>query len=252
MPSKTVLLVVLLAASNLAFGQDPTQAAAVAYTEQPVDVIFTKYLQFLGGEERLHALKSRIDSGTYNYGGLEFPYTAYAKAPDLYRYIVTYNGKYFAQAFDGKQGWKIDAFKNQKQKNVLYGEDAKAMANEADVNLEPIFIDYKKKGCTAILEGADTVDGKPCLRVKLEQPNKTSAEYLFDRQTGALVEKIAASKNVELNGATLQTFYSNYTDVDGLKFPFKSVSRINDQTILTITVKGVVLNPSVDTRSFAP
>ncbi|HEY4336650.1 MAG TPA: hypothetical protein VGM89_12150 [Puia sp.] len=239
MPSKTVLFVLLL-------------FTTLASSAQPVDAIFSKYIQFLGGEQRLHSLKSRIDSGTYNYGGLEFPYSAYAKAPNLYRYIVTYNGKYFAQAFDGKEGWKIDAFKNQKQKNLLYGEDAKAMANEADVNLEPAFIDYKKKGYTATLEGTDTVDGKTCYRIKLQQPDKTSAEYLFDQQTGALLEKIAIAKNVELNGATLETFYSDYTDVDGLKFPFKSVSKIKDQTILTILVKGVVLNPSIADGSFAP
>ena len=239
MSGKTTLFSFLLLATLTSAAQSP-------------DAVFSRYIQFLGGEQRLRSVHTRIDSGAYNYGGLEFPFVSYAKSPDLYKYIVTFNGKYFAQAFDGKQGWKIDAFKNEKQKNLLYGEDAKAMANESDVNLEPPFLNYKQKGFTATPEGTDTVDGKAVYRIQLIAPNKDTARYFFDQQTGALLKKIAVSKNIELNGATLQTFYTSYTDVQGLKFPFKTTHKIKDQAVLIITLKGIALNPPVADDIFAP
>jgi len=221
-------------------------------TAQSVDTVFAQYLDFLGGKQRLRAIHTRIDSGVYNYGGLEFPFVSYAKGPDQYKYIVTFNGKYFAQAFDGRQGWKIDAFKNEKQKTLLYGDDATAMANEADVHIAPPFLDYKQKGYTATLEGLDTVGGVYCNKIRFTSPNKDTARYFFDRQTGALLKKIAVSRNTELGGATLETTYSNYTRVEGINIPFKTVNKIKDQTVLTITVRTITLNPPVDDEIFKP
>ena len=221
-------------------------------TAQSVDSIFAKYIDFLGGKQRLQSVQTRIDSGAYNYGGLEFPFVSYALAPDRYKYVVTFKGKYFAQAFDGKEGWKIDVFKNEKQKTLLKGDMAKAMANEADVKLESPFIDYKQKGCAASLEGTDTVGGRLCHCIKLQFPNNSTALYCFDQQTGALLEKIALSKNAELNNAILQTFYTDYTNVNGLNIPFKTTNKIKDQTVLVITLKGVALNPPISAAIFKP
>src|SRR5688572_19822416 len=120
---------------------------------QTVDEVISNYIEFIGGEKQWKTIRTMVTSGIYNYGGIEFPFTAYSKAPNLYKFVVPFNGKYYAQAFDGKQGWKIDAFKNETKKTQLTGKPALAMANEADVELESPFIDYQKKGHQAILEG---------------------------------------------------------------------------------------------------
>jgi hypothetical protein len=239
MPSKISLFTFLL-------------LATLAGNAQSVNTIFSRYLQFLGGEQRLKTIHSRIDSGTYNYGGIEFPFVSYAQAPDHYKYIVTFKGKYFAQAFDGKDGWKIDVFKNEKTKTILHGKAATAMANEADVHLESPFLHYKQKGSTATLTTPDTVDNKPCYRIQFITSGADTALYSFDPQTGALLKKVATAKNTELNDATLETFYTNYTEQAGLKFPLKITSKIKDQTVLTITIKNVILNPTIDDNLFKP
>src|SRR4051794_17665119 len=84
---------------------------SMAAKAQNVDEIFSKYIEFTGGESGWKKVKTIVSSGTYNYGGIVFPFKAYSKAPNLYKYVVPYKGKYFAQAFNGSTGWKIDAFK---------------------------------------------------------------------------------------------------------------------------------------------
>ena len=98
-------------------------------------------------------MKTIIDSGTYDYGGIVFPFISYSKAPDLYKYVVSSNGKSFVQAFDGNEGWKIDGFKNETKKTILTGKAATAMANEADVELESPLINYKRKEAMQLLKG---------------------------------------------------------------------------------------------------
>jgi hypothetical protein len=166
-----------------------------------VDDVITKYIDFTGGASNWKKVHTIATSGTYNYNGIEFPFTAYSKAPNLYKFIVPFEGKYFAQAFDGKSGWKIDAFKGETNKTMLTGKDALAMMNEADVELESKFINYQQKGHQAILQGIDTVEGAPCFKVKFTLKNGGIETYYFKRSNFELVKKQAPSKNAELGGS---------------------------------------------------
>ena len=134
---------------------------------QTADEVVKKYVEFIGGKKQWESVKTITISGEYNYGGVEFPFNTYAKAPNLYKFEVTYNGKYYAQAFDGKQGWKIDAFKNETTPTILTGKPAISMANEADVELEEALINHQDKGHQAILEGKDMIQEKECFKINL-------------------------------------------------------------------------------------
>ena len=219
---------------------------------QTVDEIIAKYVALTGGEQKWKTIRSIVSSGIYNYGGIEFPFKSYSKAPNLYKYIVPYKGKYYAQGFDGKEGWKIDAFKNETKKTILTGMPAIAMANEADVELESPFISYEKKGHEAILEGTDTVQGTLCFKVKFARKTGETETYFFNTNNFELVKKTALSKNEEMKNVMLDTYYSDYRVINGLSFAFKSVSKSGDQTILTITTEKIELNVAIPDAEFRP
>lgn len=219
---------------------------------QTADEIVKKYIEFKGGSKQLKKMKTLITSGEYDYGGIVFPFTAYAKAPNLYKFIVPFNGKYYAQAYDGNKGWKIDAFKNESTPTLLNGKPAVAMANEADVELEDVFINYHTKGHRIILEGQDTILEKLTFKLKLIRKDSTVEVCYFETTTYALVMKSGVSKNVELEGAILQTFYSDYRDIEGIKIPFKTICKSNGQMVLTITVSKASLNGLIDDKEFQP
>ena len=219
---------------------------------QTADHIIKKYVKFIGGEKRWKKIKTITTSGDYNYGGIIFPFSTYAKAPNLYKFVVPYNGKYYAQAFDGVKGWKIDAFKNETTPTPLTGKAALAMANEADVELESVLIDYQNKGHQASLEGKDTIQGNVCFNVKLIRKNGDIENYFFKDQTFELIMKKAESKNTELAGTPLNISYSDYHDVEGIKIPYQTVCESNGQMILTITVNKAMVNAPIDEKEFQP
>lgn len=240
--SQKKLLFSLLLISLLSFGLNA----------QDAEPVIKKYEAFIGGEKRWKKIKTLTTWGKYNYGGIEFPFSAYAKAPNRYKFIVPLEGKYYAQAFDGTKGWKIDGFKNETAPAMLNGKEALLMANESEVELEDVFINLKRKGHKVSLEGNDTIDGKKCNRIKLTRSNASIETYYFDDLTGALVMKISPSKNVELQGALLNTVYSDYRDVGGIKIPFKSISRSNDQVILEVMIDKAEVNVPMDDSIFQP
>jgi outer membrane lipoprotein-sorting protein len=219
---------------------------------QSADEIIAKYIAFAGGVQKWKKIKTITSSGTYNYGGMEFPFKAWSKAPDLYKYEVTSNGKSFNQAYDGREGWKIDGFKDETHKTMLTGKQATAMANESDVELESPFIDYQKKGHTVIPEGKDTVDKRICYKIRLTRKNGDTETYYFDSGNYELVKKQAISKNTELDNSILDILYSDYRTIEGIAIPQKTSCISNGQTILVITVKDIKLNLPIADSIFKP
>jgi hypothetical protein len=216
------------------------------------DKIIHQYIDFTGGVKNWKQVKTIISKGDYDYGGIVFPFTTYSKAPDRYKFVVPSNGKFYAQGYDGKRGWKIDAFKNETKPTLLEGKPAMDMANEADIELESPFINYKAKGHSVKLEGTDTLENKLYYKLSLHKKSGQTETYYFDAVTHALYLKTSIAKNPELEGALIHTYFSEYKKVQGLNLPFKLVHKAGEQTILTITVKEVKLNTEIKEEEFRP
>ncbi len=227
-------------------------ASSVGVQAQTADQIIRKYVAFIGGKKNWKHVTSITTAGEYNYGGIPFPFRTYAKRQNRYKFVVPFKGKYYAQAFDGSKGWKIDAFKNETTPTLLTGKDALAMANEADVELEGPLIDFRRKGHRVKLEGKVMRDSVECFKVMLTRNNGETETLYFNERTFALTSKTAVARNVELQGALLETAYSDYQDVGGIKIPFRSESASDGQVILTITVEKAAINSSIDDKEFQP
>jgi hypothetical protein len=217
---------------------------------QTADEVISKYVAFIGGEKQWKGVSTIITSGDYTYGGVAFPFKAHSKAPNLYKFVVSLNGKYYAQAFDGKAGWKIDVFNGETAPTILNGKPAIAMANEADVDIEDALIDYKNKGHQASMEGKDSVQGKRCFKIKFIRKNGGPEIYYFDEKTAELVMKKAPAKNPELGGAELNILYSDYRFINEIKIPFKTTIKTPDQTILTISITKAEINTAIEDTEF--
>lgn len=217
---------------------------------QTADEIVSRYISFTGGAKNWKTISTIVSHGEYNYGGMPFPFTTYARIPDSYKLVVPYNGKYYAQAYSSGKGWKIDAFKNETKPTPLEGAAARAMANEADVELENVFINYKRKGHAIALHGEDSVIDRKCYVVVLTRKSGETEKYYFDQQSYALVMKEARAKNPELGGSVLNIYYSDYRDVAGVKFAYKTVCEADAQQILTITVSDIEINEMIDNKTF--
>lgn len=217
---------------------------------QTADEIISSYIAFTGGEKQWQTIKTIKTSGTYNYGGKLFPFTTYSKAPDLYKVVVTLNDKYFTQAYDGKQGWKIDAFNNETTPTLLTGKPALAMMNEADIELENVFISCNEKGHKAILEGKDSVNSKLCYRVKFIRKDGETETYFFNSENSELVMKRALSKNTEMKDTMLDTYFSDYREAAGIKLPYYSISKLKEQAILAITINKIEINIDIPDKEF--
>jgi len=220
---------------------------------QTAEDVVNRYIVFIGGEQNWKAVKTLTITGLYNYGVMSFPFISYSKSPDLYKYIVSSNGKSFTQAYDGKQGFRIDGFKDENEKTILKDRQATAMLNEADVELESPFIHYREKGHTIQMEGIDSTDARVSYKIKLTHKDGDAETYFFDSKDFSLVKKKTISTNPELEKAPLDIEYSDYKIKAGIKTPHKiACTTTNGQPVLKITVEQVQVNLPMDNSLFKP
>jgi len=187
--------------------------------EQVID----KYIQAVGGAQKLAGLTSFITTGTQEgyvdvKGGGQFQIVA--KAPDKRTLQVRFKDAPDrgdqTRAFDGKVGWVTTP-------RALLGE-YEVTGTELDglkLDAELAFPGQIKQVLTNLRIGyQDTIDGKAVQVVQGTGPRGLLATLYFDTKTGLLVRMLRYGRS-PIGRVPSQTDYSDYRDVNGIKFPFK-------------------------------
>jgi hypothetical protein len=187
--------------------------------EQVID----KYIQALGGAQKLASLTSFITTGSQEgyvdvKGGGQFQIVA--KAPDKRTLQVRFKDAPDrgdqTRAYDGKIGWVTTP-------RALLGE-YEVTGTELDglrLDAELAFPGQIKQVLTNLRIGyQDTIDGKAVQVVQGTGPRGLLATLYFDAKTGLLVRMLRYGRS-PIGRVPSQTDYSDYRDVNGIKFPFK-------------------------------
>ena len=79
------------------------------------DEIIARYAQRIGGADRMRAIQSVRRSGKFfGGGGFEAEVTNENKRPNKVREEITFGGMTGATSFDGKNGWKIEPWRERR------------------------------------------------------------------------------------------------------------------------------------------
>jgi len=195
--------------------KDDTQPAATA--------ILDRYIQALGGAQKLAGLKSFIATGTQGgyvqvKGGGQFQ--IFAKAPDMRTVRVTFKDApdrgNQTRSFNGSMGWVTTP-------RALLGE-YEVTGTELDglhFDAELAFPGQLKQVLTNLSVGyPDVIDGHDVEVVQGRGPRNLLVTLYFDKQSGLLLREIRFGRT-PIGRVPSQVDYSDYRDVDGIKFPFQ-------------------------------
>ena len=210
-----------------------------------VDQILDKYIQAVGGAQRLATLTSFVAKGTYSgydTSDDKVPVEVYAKAPDQRTTIVhapvgggvTKDG---TTAFDGHAGW-INAANTLVPMLTLTGGNLDGARVDAALS----FPGGAKQALTDWRDGRD-------VEVVQGTGGKSTVKLYFDKQSGLLVRQVRYAQTIVGLNPT-QVDYSDYRDVAGLKLPFHWVVTWTDGQS-TFDMNQVQPNVAIDAAKFA-
>jgi hypothetical protein len=188
-------------------------SAGVPSAEQILD----KYIQALGGADKLAALKSYTAKGTSHLFGeaQDDPAEIYAKAPDQLATIVHQREGDLARTYDGKDAWVMLPLTVTGEYQLHDG-----MLEGGKLDAEMAFPGGIKQFFKTWRVGFQTtLDGKDVYVIQGSAPGLLATFY-FDRKTGLLTRLIREATTV-IGRVPTQWDYSDYRPVAGVMMPYK-------------------------------
>ncbi|HEX4537710.1 MAG TPA: hypothetical protein VH140_12225 [Candidatus Acidoferrum sp.] len=225
----------------------------MAASAQTADEIINKYIAARGGLAKIHAVQSERVTGTISFGpGAEGPFMVERKRPLKMHMEITVAGKTLIRSYDGKSaGWVYNPFGPNPSVAAMTNADMHGIVDEAD--FEGPFVDYKAKGNKIEYAGKEDVEEKPAYKVKLTNKNGDTSFFLFDASTN-LILKWEGTRKVGDKDVPWESFFRDFREVDGLKYPFliESDAPGSDQ-IQKIAAEKIEVNvPMSDARFGKP
>jgi outer membrane lipoprotein-sorting protein len=218
---------------------------------QTADEIVNKAVAARGGTEKIKAVQSERITGRVSFPqGLEGTFVLELKRPRKMHIEISIEGQKVIRVYDGKSaGWMVNPFAENKDVQAMSAEDLRSIADESD--FDGPLVDYKAKGHQVELVGKEDLDGKSIYRLKLTNKNGDVRFYLFDASS-FLVLKWEGVRKVEDKEFPWESFFSDFRDVQGLKYPFK-IEQGSPGTELkqNLITEKIEINAQIDDARFA-
>jgi outer membrane lipoprotein-sorting protein len=223
----------------------PVTAAA-----QTATAIVAKVFAARGGLVKIRAVKSQRVTGTIAFGSeASGPFVVELKRPLKMHMQLTVQNLTMIRVYDGKSaGWANNPFAGKMIPADMSDEELKNISEESD--FDGPLVDYQRKGHQIALVGKDKVDNKDAWRLKLTTKNGDVRYYLFDSGSFLLL-KWQGKRKAEGKEFPVESYFSDYREVDGLKFAFEIDSGSSASDVSQkITIEKIELNPQINDAEF--
>ncbi len=221
---------------------EPDDVVVQAQGAASAQSILDKYIQAIGGAQRLTGLTSFVGKGTsVGFGGFGGggDVEIVAKAPDKRSTIILFKQETGRgdqiRTYDGQTGW-VRTPLNVLGEFQLVGSDLDGARFDAQLSfpaqLKQVLTNLKTGPPTSITDlGAPSSQSSLQKDVTLGQthavevvqgtgPRGLLVTLYFDRQTGLLLRELRFG-NSPIGRVPTQIDYADYRDVNGMKFPFR-------------------------------
>jgi len=207
-----------LAAQYSAPVEDPNEIEILPVSGGPsADQVFDKYIQALGGGQRLANLTSYAARGTFigfETEQTKVPVEIFAKAPAQRATIVHTRIGDSVRIYDGRAGWIAGPDKPVPLMPLTGGNLVGARIDAIlsfPAQIKPAFTQWRV--------GATAIDDREVRVVQGINPRQPPVNFYFD-ESGLLV-RLVRFVDTPVGRVPTQTDYSDYREVSGVKIPFR-------------------------------
>lgn len=224
----------------------PLQAAE----PKNADEVIAKYLQAIGGREKIAAVKTMRIKGKVVIGGgaMEMPLLMELKRPGKVRNENTFQGNTMIQGFDGKTGWYIMPMMGDSNPREMPAAQLTQVKDQGD--FEGPLVDYQKKGSQIELVGKEQIEGTDTYKLKVTTKEGIVQFYFLDAK---LFLPIKVRTTVKQQGVETQhdLDLGDYRKVGGIMLAHSMGMRGGQQGSSVITYEKIEINIDIPDERFA-
>jgi len=242
-------LIVVIIIQQKTFSQDSTDTNTpemnVTMKQVPEGLtangVIDIYLEAMGGKEKFSKVEDRTTIMRGEIMGQNLSIVIKQKAPNKLKQNIRSGEMKQTILYDGTKGVMIVGDEITEFDNKKLGK----LKLEAAMNF---LLDPEAYEVSLELTGIETVDSTECYKIELTTEGGTKWVQFYAIDAGLKIKEV---KEVETTQGSFQqeTFYGDYKEVDGLKFPFKIKQSFGMQTI-EMNVSSVKLNTGLKDSIF--
>ena len=216
-----------------------------AQTSTPTaDEIVNKYVEAIGGKDKLEQIKTKYIESTTQVMGNEGPSTVTIVDGVGSKTVSEVNGQSFIQVFTTKGGWQVNPYAGAATPTPLPDEVYKQGKSSIDIT-GPLY-NYATKGNKVELLGKEGNDYK----LKVTTKDSVEATIFIDGTTNYM-SKILTTGTAMGQTMEITTTFSNYIkDDQGRVFAHTIDISYGGQFNLTINIKKIEINKTIDPSIF--
>ena len=212
---------------------------------QSLDVIMKNYAAAMKSDELAKITSIKI-TGKMSAMGMEMPMVMYMKNPNKIRVTYSFNGQEMVSVFDGEKGYMINPMMGSGEPVELTGEQLKQVQNNNVLKNE--LLNYYNKG-QVTLEGQEDVNGKPANKLKINMEGANPIFMYLDKSTNLLVKNTATVDQMG-TAMTIDSYMTDYVDIDGVVMPKKTTAMANGMEAAVISFDKIEVNIPMEDSVF--
>ena len=196
-------------------------------------VVLEKYLDAIGGRDALSKVYDRTTIMRGTAMGQALTIIVKQKAPNKMRQEIKAGGMDQTIIFDGEKGMMKAATQN----IDVTGKELEQLKIEASMEM---LLDPESYGVKLSYEGIEKIGDNNPNKIKMTLPSGIRWFAFFDVESGL---KVKEQKEMQTKMGLIEQVvtFENYTEVDGIKYPFKLTQSYGPQSV-EMTVSSVKIN----------
>jgi len=191
---------------------------ATPLSAQSVDSLVAKYIQATGGLEKMQAIQTLRRSGKFTGGGgFEAVVVQENKRPTSVREEFSLQGMTGINAYDGRDGWKIEPWNGKRDPESLGEEEMHSILDDAD--FDGPLVNYQAKGNRVEFQGTEQIEGSDAYTLKVTRPNGDVSFFYLDTEYYVPI-RIDTQRMIRGAPQEFETSLGDYKQVNGVYMPF--------------------------------
>ena len=197
--------------------------------ELTAEDVIDNYLQAIGGKTRIKSIIDRSTTLSGSVMGKNLSIIIQQKTPNKLKQEINTGTIKQIIIFNGVRGVMIMG----EEKSALEGNELEKLKIEAQMNF---LLNPELYGVKTELVGIDLIDSVQCYNISMRMEDSTDWNQFYEVESGLKIKEVKSIKTPQ-GLFNQESFFSDYHEVDSLKYPFKIKQTLGAQTIELIVEK---------------
>ena len=206
--------------------------------ERLIRVLKKFYQANYSGPENWAAIESIRFDGRLHFPEGSVRFSAYKKKPDYCKIMLRPGPRrQIIMAYDGEDAWQLDTGSPEARPIAMPEKEALNFIRDATTGSHLLHPTLPEK--TITLGSVIEVEGAMCREIQVDLPSGQTKSYVLN--VGNHAERQQITTNA-VNGDREVTTHYEYEEIQGIRFPTKSILRVDGEEIHRVEMTEITLN----------